>query len=216
MQAEFWHTRWKDKELGFNQSQPNPLMKKYFPTLKLKSNARVFVPLCGKSIDMLWLAQQGYRVIGVELSEIACTDFFKENELEHSVTLLETFSVFKSELITLLVGDFFNLTRTLVGDIDAVYDRAGLIALPLEMRHNYSSFLAKLLNDKSQMLLLTTVYNQSEMQGPPFSVNAQEVKKCYGKELSIKEIYHKEFSDIPKHLKAKGLLSAVEHVFHLS
>lgn len=215
MKNNYWHDRWQSNEIAFNQETPNVLLKKFFPELFLKPKARVFVPLCGKSIDMIWLVEQGYEVIGVELSELACVDFFKKSQLEYTVVMLDDFKCFKSESITLFSGDFFNVTKALIGDIDVVYDRAALIALPFEMRSKYTSFLMTLLSKHSEILLLTTSYEQNEMQGPPFSVNAQEVKEFYEKELLVSEIYQKAFSDIPKHLKAKGLFNAVEHVFHL-
>lgn len=216
MDKEYWLERWGSKSIGFNQAYPNALMQRYFDQLDLSLNATVLVPLCGKSIDMIWLASEGYNVVGVELSESACNDFFVENNLDYIREDAGDFSQFKSDNITLYAGDFFKLNKQLIANIDAVYDRAALIALPLEMRKRYCTFLFQLLPKQAQVLLLTTVYEQSQMLGPPFSVDDNEVHWLYGTYFDIDLLYQKDIRDIPAHLQAKGLIKAVEHVYHLS
>ncbi len=215
MDKQYWQQRWQCNEIGFNQSQPNPLMQRYFPKLDLKPGDRVFVPLCGKSIDMLWLAGQGYKVIGIELSSVACKAFFKENKIRAKITHSDDFVIYSSDVITLISGDFFKLDQSMLGKIDAVYDRAALIALPAEFRRLYSAHLAQLLETETKLLLITTSYDQAEMQGPPFSIDEHEVKALFSQHFNIEQLYSKPFSEIPAHLHAKGLLQATEQVYSL-
>lgn len=214
MNQEYWHQKWQTKEIGFNQSQPNKLLQRYFASLKLKPQSRVFVPLCGKSVDMLWLASQGYQVIGVELSPIACNAFFTENQIPVKITKLNDFTLYHGGEISIFAGDFFKLTQSLLKEIDAVYDRAALIALPLSTRKDYAKHLLELMIPSSVMLLITTAYNQNDMQGPPFSVDENEVISLYGTHFTIHQLYSKQF-EIPEHLQAKGLQRATEKAYAL-
>lgn len=212
MNKEYWHQRWQSKEIGFNQLQPNKLMQRYFPSLKLKPGCRIFVPLCGQSLDMLWLAEQEYQVIAVELSQLACTAFFKENNIPFTITKLSDFVVYTSQAITIFCGDFFKINRSILGKIDAVYDRAALIALPKEVRKSYSEHLIELA--VPMIFLITTVYKQNEMKGPPFSVDEDEVNAVYNAHFHINQLYSKQFN-VPEHLQAKGLTKAIEQAYHL-
>jgi thiopurine S-methyltransferase len=216
MKQEFWHQKWQSNQIGFNQLQPNHLLLQYFATLNLKPGSRVFVPLCGKSIDMLWLVSQGYEVLGVELSSIACTAFFNEQSIPVTVTHSDTFTVYHSEKITLLSGDFFDLNKKMLNKVDAVYDRAALIALPVELRQRYATFLMSLIEPGIPMLLITNRYDQNEMEGPPFSVDENEVASLYSEHFNIQQLYHQVVETIPKHLLAKGLITASEAVYYLS
>lgn len=215
MNKEYWHQKWQSKEIGFNQLQPNKLMQRYFPSLKLKPGYRVFVPLCGQSIDMLWLAGQGYQVIGVELSPIACSAFYKENKIPTKITEIDDFIVYRSDEITIFSGDFFKLNRSVLGKIDAVYDRAALVALPADIRDSYANHLIGLMDLETAMFLITTAYHQNEMQGPPFSINEDEVTALYSGHFYIQQLYSKPF-EVPAHLKDKGLLQATELAYSLT
>ncbi len=216
MKVDYWQQRWQLDEIGFNQSEPNELLQRYFSVLDLKPGDRIFVPLCGKSVDMIWLASQGYQVVGVEVRSIACEDFFNDNNMMADVTTTGNFTVFESEKIMLLAGDFFKLTKESLGKLNAVYDRAALIALPAEMRQRYVDHLTKLLDRDIKMLLITTSYVENAMKGPPFSVDEKEVESLYGAHFSIKQLYNKFIKVVPGHLKAKGLAEADEHVYYLS
>ena len=216
MEENFWHQKWQSNEIGFNQPQPNQLMQRYFPTSHLKPGDRIFVPLCGKSIDMLWLAGQGYKVIGIEISELACKAFFQENKIRVKITEAGDFIVYTSPEITLLTGDFFKLDTNHLGKIDAVYDRAALIALPAEVRQLYSAHLAQLVAPETKMMLIATSYDQTAMQGPPFSVDEKEVRALFGSHFDIKQLYSKPVSEVPAHLQDRGLQQATEQVYYLT
>lgn len=215
MQNEFWHEKWQSNQIGFNQSKPNQLLLQYFDTLNLRLGNRVFVPLCGQSIDMLWLVNQGYEVLGVELSPIACAAFFNEHSISVEILQQDRFTLYKSKKISLICGDIFDLTKIMLGKVDAVYDKAALIALPDELRQRYATFLMGLITHGTPMLLIAYTYDQKEMDGPPFSVDENELVALYGACFNIKLLHHQTAKSIPAHLREKGLTAASEEVYYL-
>lgn len=215
MQKEFWHEKWQSNQIGFNQPKPNQLLLQYFDTLNLRPGNRVFVPLCGKSIDMVWLASQGYEVLGVELSPIACSAFFNEHSIPVEVIQRDKFTIYKSKKISLISGDIFDLNKRTLGKVDAVYDKAALIALPDELRQRYATVLMNLITYKTPMLLITYIYDQNEMDGPPFAVDENKIVALYGAQFNIKLLCHQIAKDIPAHLREKGLTTASEEVYYL-
>lgn len=217
MNPEFWRARWQEKRIGFNQPNVNPLLIKYFTALNLPISSRVFVPLCGKSIDMVWLATQGYDVVGIELVESAIQEFFTEQAIAY--TIIEDANKpnikcytgkIAGQTIELWVADIFALAADNIGHVDAVYDRAALIAMPPEMRPKYSEQVRKLSNCTSQ-LLLTLNYDQNEWAGPPFSISQDEVQHYYSNHYQITEIEGK-----PSTLNAAPEMAVRECVWLLS
>lgn len=185
MDPEFWHERWETSRIGFHMDAVNPWLVSYWPTLEVGRGDRVFVPLCGKSLDMLWLLEQGYQVIGVEISQIAVEAFFSENRLEPLTEPAGRFTRWRYDVLEVLCGDFFDLDISLLGSLDATYDRAALIAMPTDMRPRYATHLAGLTERKTRELLITLEYNQLEMAGPPFSVSEDEVNRLFGNNYSV-------------------------------
>ena len=179
MEPDFWHQRWQQNLIGFHQAEGNPYLRQYWGELGVAAPARVLVPLCGKSYDLMWLHQQGYHVEGVELSELAVRAFFVEQGLTPHQHKVGEYSLWEGEGIRLWCGDFFKLTAAQLGPIDAVYDRAALIALPPPMRQAYVRQLQTLVGDVPH-LLVTLEYPQGQMDGPPFSVEAAEVARLFG------------------------------------
>jgi thiopurine S-methyltransferase len=178
MQVDFWHQKWEKNEIGFHLPEANPLLVKHFPTLQLKQGARVFLPLCGKTLDIAWLLAQGYRVVGAELSQIAIEDLFNGLCLIPTITKLGEITHYSTNNIDMFVGDIFKITVAMLDKVDAVYDRAAFVALPEDMRKAYSSHLMTLTN-KAPQLLICFAYDQSVHAGPPFSICADEVKQHY-------------------------------------
>lgn len=194
MNPEFWQHRWQENRIGFNQSAVNPLLIRYWSELNLPLGGRVFVPLCGKSIDMVWLASQGYDVVGVELVESAVQDFFGEQNIEptiHQHAKNLDIKCYQGKLldrkVELWVADIFALTSEDTGKIKAVYDKAALIALPADMRSNYSEQISEISGNAPQ-LLITLNYDQSKKDGPPFSINHEQVQQYYGSHYQIAEL----------------------------
>jgi len=175
MQPEFWHDRWSTGRIGFHRDAPLSLLVRHWPTLDLAPDTRVFVPLCGKSLDMAWLADCGHRVLGVELSELAVRQFFEARDLEPSIHDTAAGRHFMAGPYELIVGDAFALAADVLADCAAVYDRAALIALPPDLRRRYASTAWRRLPPGCRGLLVTLEYPQAEKAGPPFSVAADEV-----------------------------------------
>lgn len=178
MEANFWLQRWANQEIGFHLSEANVLFTRHFHALSLSQGQRLFLPLCGKTRDIHWLLSQGYQVAGAELSELAVKQLFEELDIQADVTQHGDLLKYSGPDLDIFVGDIFALTAEYLGGVDAVYDRAALVALPEPMRERYTEHLVKVTHNAPQ-LLISYAYDQSKMPGPPFSVTAQEVKQRY-------------------------------------
>ncbi|GAB6070980.1 thiopurine S-methyltransferase [Thiomicrorhabdus hydrogeniphila] len=205
MEANFWHKMWNSGVVGFHQPDVNHYLKTHWSKLSLQGKENVLVPLCGKSLDMIWLAQQGHSVLGIELSPKALDEFLAENNLSAETIEQGNHCGYKLPDMTLLCGDFFHLTKEQCSDIHVVYDRAALVALPPEMRKQYVKHLAEILPKNSQYLLITMEYDQTSMNGPPFSVTETEVIELFSTFAKVTKIEEQAF-------KRKGM-SALEKVF---
>ncbi len=179
MDPEFWLERWRNGHLGFHQGETNRALMSHWPALDAPSGSRVFVPLCGKSLDMVWLAGQGHAVVGAELSEIAVTAFFEILERSPEVREEAGFTVYTSGPYEIWCGDYFALPPEVTADIGAIYDRASLIALPPEMRPAYATQMSALNTSGAPALLLTIEYDQAIVAGPPHSVGRDEVDRLF-------------------------------------
>jgi thiopurine S-methyltransferase len=179
MEPEFWHQRWESNQIAFHEGQVNAYLAGHYEDLGLRSGETVFVPLCGKSVDLRWLADRGAHVLGVELSPIAVESFFAEHGLTPRTRKDGAFTVWESGPIRLLGGDYFALTPAHLAGVHAVYDRAALIALPPERRAAYVAQLDRVVPRPRRTLLVTLEYPQEQMQGPPFSVPEREVHTLF-------------------------------------
>ena len=210
MDHAFWHDKWDSNQIGFHQAYVNPLLVKHFDALGLKQGSRVFVPLCGKTRDMGWLMRQGCHFLGAELSERAVRDLFAEMDVQPDVTQLDAVKRYSAEGIDVFVGDVFAVDQTMLGSVDAIFDRAALVALPTEMRERYARHLIAITGNASQ-LLITFVYDQAQMTGPPFSIPLDEVNTHYGSEYDAQAL---EKRDVPGGFR--GNVPATETVWALS
>lgn len=194
MEADFWHDMWESGEVGFHQKEINAFLHKHWENLNLQSTETVLVPLCGKTLDMLWLADLGHEVLGVELSEKALQEFLTENNLTGAPVQHAHYCGYELEKITLLCGDFFKLSAEDAKDVVAIYDRAALIALPPEMRVAYAKHITELLPEGGQILQVIMTYDQSTMSGPPFSVTEEELNALYAENFEITPLETFSFS----------------------
>lgn len=215
MRAEFWHERWEKGEIGFHQPEFNVHMQAFMDQLGVKSGGHFLVPLCGKSLDLLWLAEQGYRVTGIELCERAAKDFFTENKLAYEVSCDAGTTIYRGDSIEIRCTDFFSVTLADLPEVGAVYDRASLVALPPEMRSAYPSHLASLMRSGTGMLLVTLDYPQEEMRGPPFSVTGNEVEQLFGRQYHVGFLWSEDCLVNEPRFRKKGLTRMDEHVFIL-
>ncbi len=179
MKSEFWHQKWTNDDIPFHESEANSLLQAHVERLGLTQGSRVFLPLCGKSRDIAWLLDRGFTVVGAELSELAINTLFADLGIIPQMTCLDEVIHYQANGIDMYVGDIFKVTANMLGNIDAVYDRAALVALPESMRKQYSAHLMKI-TALAPQLLITFEYQQALMQGPPFSINEAEVKQLYG------------------------------------
>jgi thiopurine S-methyltransferase len=150
-----WLQLWRERRTDFHQKAVNRLLTRFWPSLDHARGSRVFVPLCGKSLDMIWLAGQGHEVIGVELSSIAVKAFFRENHLQPVKRQAGKFTLWEHGNISILCGDYFSLDKTDLGHIDTVYDRAALTALPEDTRRLYVAQLRLIAPETADVFLLT-------------------------------------------------------------
>ncbi|ATZ73044.1 thiopurine S-methyltransferase [Idiomarina sp. X4] len=187
MEASFWHERWENQQIGFHRPEAHEMLRRYFKKVA-KPGATVFVPLCGKSNDMLWLLDNCYRVFGIELSDLAVKQFFSDNDLTPTVTQKGKFKEYALGELVIWVGDFFELTGKDLADVDAWYDRAAMVALPPEMRRHYVKQLSEQLPERAQGLLITLQYPAGFREGPPFSVSEGEVESGFGQRFSIEQL----------------------------
>ena len=184
MQPTFWHDRWQTNKIEFHEKNGNPLLVKHLDVLALAPGARVFVPLCGKTLDIGWLLAQGFRVVGLELVEAAIVQLFDELGVTPQITRHGALVCYRAENLDIFVGDFFALSQSSLGPVDAVFDRAAYVALPDDMRPRYGAHLTAITGAARQMLL-TFEYDQAQMPGPPFSVEGDEVAARYGGRFEV-------------------------------
>jgi thiopurine S-methyltransferase len=210
MEKDFWLEKWTKGEIGFHQSEYNKQLLKALSLLKKEVISTVFVPLCGKSLDLLAIKEYGYKVIGVELSEMACIDFFKENKIAFEVSEDGEFKKFVGRDLTLYCGDFFKLTREHLKDISLIYDRAALIALPKKLRNQYIEHLMSIAPKKINYILINLDYGEMEIHqerlGPPFSVTQKEIDHLITPYFKThQQISSKEMPCENPRVKAKGV-----------
>ncbi|TGK42419.1 thiopurine S-methyltransferase [Leptospira andrefontaineae] len=191
MERDFWLSRWKENNIPFHESEANPLLLKYFKELSIPKDSRIFIPLCGKTLDIAWFLSKGYRVAGAELAEMAIQQLFQELGVEPKISEEGKLTLYSANGIDIFVGDIFDLSKEVLGPVDAVYDRAAFVALPQETRIRYSSHLTQITNDAPQ-LLITFEYDQTKMAGPPFSISTEEVNLHYKSTFTLKNLASQE------------------------
>lgn len=216
MDAAFWQQRWRDRQIGFHQDRPSPLLLKHWPSLALPAASRVFVPLAGKTLDMAWFAAQGHRVLGVELSSLAVEEFFAEHGLQPQVETTRYGRHYRAGMIELICGDAFALDAEALADCSAVFDRAALIALPPPLRQRYADGLYSRLPQGCRGLLITLEYPQPEKQGPPFSVLEDEVRALYARDWSVRTLERRDILAQQPGFAAEGVTALETLVYQLT
>jgi thiopurine S-methyltransferase len=216
MQPEFWHERWRAGQIGFHQSAVDRNLREQWSRLELASGSRVFVPLCGKSLDLLWLLEQGHSVAGVELSAVALESLLMEHGIPATRRTLDRFDVYQAGNLQLYCGDFFALNPPLLGPVAAVYDRAALISWIPELRAGYVSHISALTRPGTRTLLVTLEYPQTQMKGPPFSVTADDVEHLYARNHAIQELSKHDVLATEPRLRSRGVTQLHEVSYRLT
>ena len=209
METSFWRDRWQSNDIGFHEKDTNPALIKYFKELSLKAGSRVFFPLCGKTRDIAWLISNGYRVVGAELVELAIEQLFDELKVKPKISELGQIKHYNAKSIDIFVGDIFHVSKEMLGAVDAIYDRAAIVALPEDVRKRYTKHLMEITNQAPQ-LVLSFEYDQKQMEGPPFSVSNEELRRHYDQKYRLTLL---ATTDIPDGIKGK--CAAKENVWML-
>lgn len=212
MDNEFWINAWDEGNIGFHQSKVNNFLENYAKKTFVK-NKNIFVPLCGKSLDMIWLKEQGHPVIGVEISKKAIIAFFNENSLSYTLEKTALFDIYLGENIKIYHGSFFDLKKEDVGDCD-IYDRASMVALPRDMRDNYSKKIIELASESTNILLQTFEHEEDIVIGPPFSISKNEVGRHYSEKFMIEELQRAK-RPLPERYKDVGVKKIEAILYHL-
>jgi len=163
------------------------------PTGTQQDTVRVLVPLCGKTVDLAYLARHPKvkQVIGVEGIGKAIEEFASENpelmvvpveEREKSSTQQQPFKIWTGKTILMLEGDFLELADAArSGQVDAIWDRAALVAVDPSVRELYVETHRRMLKPGGRILLSTYVRRSGDpTKGPPFSIDEDEVRRLYG------------------------------------
>ena len=194
-----WLEFWENNEINWHSDVVTQELEEYLGLLKLEPGNKVFFPLCGKSLDMIYLLNQGFSVVGVELSEIAIKQFFHENGLDYTITRVGKFDLYSAKNIEIYCGDFFSLSSKHLSDVKAVFDRKSLIALDRNLRQKYVKHLNDIISLGVRVLLITLHYPQHQMSGPPFSVEKSEVESLFSMAFIYQEL--ESFQDIENRSK---------------
>jgi thiopurine S-methyltransferase len=187
MDAGFWHRKWQRNDIAFHESDANRLLVAHYADWALPPGSRVFLPLCGKTLDIRWLLSRGHRIAGAELSPLAVEQLFAELGVTPAATEIGRTRLYHSEGIDVFVGDIFDLSFDVLGPVAAVYDRAALVALPADVRSCYAEHLIRL-TGAARQLLITFDYDQALLDGPPFSIGHDEVARHYGATYDVRQL----------------------------
>lgn len=216
MHPDFWHDRWRTGRTGFHLPAVHPALARLWPDLHVAPGSRVLVPLCGRSLDLLWLRDAGYRVTGVELSALAVESLHARHGIAARRRTRGAFDAYESPGLTLLCGDWFDLDTAATGRIDAIYDRAALVAWPPELQARYLGHLAALTPAAAPALLIAVEYLQTEMPGPPFSLEPATLTTLASGDWDIAELERREaLADEPR-MRERGLTRLQETAYRLT
>jgi thiopurine S-methyltransferase len=205
MDPDFWLKRWQNSEIGFHAAHVQPTLRQHWSRLGLTAGATVFVPLAGKSLDMTWLAQEGFNVVGCELSELAVDQFFAECGATPETRTVGTHTVKSSGNIEIWCGDFFTLSAATMPPLNAFYDRAALVAMPPSMQARYATQLSALMPPNAKGLLIGLDYNPQEMSGPPFAIPRSRVSELLSPTFDIDLIDARDGLAKAEHLAKRGV-----------
>lgn len=208
---EYWHNRWDKEQTGWHRAIYNDLLLKHWPSINAPSGGQVIVPLCGKSLDMLWLAEQGYNVVGLEMVEQAVQAFFEENKLETVSNEIGKHIKYSSPPFTIFQGDLFDLEAGVV-QADAWYDRAAMVALPNSLRENYVKQICQQTKPGASGLLITFAYPQEQMDGPPFALHDEDVLRFFADGFEVECLEKIDLEDE----KDRGLSNVTSTVFKIT
>jgi len=213
MRAKFWLDLWHKNEIAFHRAEHNTLLLEFWSQLGLAANDKIFVPMCGKSLDMRWLENAGHQVVGVELAQVAVETYFAEGDEHPERCVVDRFNCYRGNSTMVYQGDFFDLTAPLLMGVKGLFDRGALVALPPDMRFRYVDHLLRIVPDDTRILLITFEYDQQMVAGPPHAVLPEEVEALYGTRCDVQLLESIVTSALPGHFVEQGVPQAVESVY---
>ncbi len=205
MDHTFWLERWQKADIGFHQPAPHDLLERHWPAIGAARGSPVLVPLCGKSIDMVWLAEHGHSVIGTELAGVAVDQFFAERSRPPAAVIEGDFTVKRAGPYEIWSGDHLKLPAAVTRRIGAVYDRAALVAMPRVMQKTYADQLAALTPPGVPVLLVSLDYDPSLMEGPPFAITPRRIEELFGDDFRITLLEKRDGLATSRNLQKRGL-----------
>ena len=205
MEPDYWIEGWQQGRKGFDQTDPHRWLAQHWSTLQVDEDSTVFVPLCGKTVDMVWLADRGHSIIGVEVSEIAVDEFFAMVGLTPEIEEVGPLAVYRAGPYELWRGDLFEVPSPIFDRVDAVYDRASIVALPPDIRRRYAQTLTTQLRPDAPWFLVSFTYDQNEMSGPPHSVPLDEIDALFGEEFEIETLVDESVIERAAAMQERGL-----------
>ncbi|OWF35528.1 probable thiopurine S-methyltransferase [Mizuhopecten yessoensis] len=216
MSCKDWNERWGKKQTQFHMPKVHPMLSKCIDRLTDgKKNLRFFVPLCGKSMDLNWLLEQGHEVVGCDCSEAGCKEVFERDSIpyttEYRQNVKSTLLKATDRKLSLYVGDFFQLQRKELGEFDCVWDRGSLVAVPVKKRQEYADIILSIMTNETRYLLDCFLVNNDIFGGPPFNCTEEEVNKYIGHQCRVEKI--EERDAMTNWQKTWGLKSFVEEVY---
>ena len=215
MELKFWRERWKGNQIGFHQPEYNPWLVKYWDRLGVPDGSSVFVPMCGKSLDMRWLVKKGHPVRGIELIDLAIEAYFEEAGEPYERATADKLVKYQGPNTAILCGDFFELTAADLVGVSSVFDRGALVALPANVRGRYVDHLLRVIPEQTRILLVTLEYDQNLVAGPPFSVLPEELVVHYEERCSIEPLESKPTDLLPPKFAVQGVARAVEAAYQI-
>lgn len=216
LNPEFWNKRWRNEQIGFHRADANPWLIKYWDHVPVDKGSSVFLPLAGKTLDIAWLVEKGFPVKAIECSPIAVEAFFASQHWSVEKTSAAALPCWQHKAVDFYCGDYFVMSADMLTGVKAIYDRAALIAFPLEQRKHYVEKLLQLLPSRPPILLVTLEYPQDEIKGPPFTVPESEVHALYGADYDIKKLDEASLFATESRWRKMGLSSMDEKVFLLT
>lgn len=216
MEEQFWKDAWTNRRIGFHMPEYNKFLEHFITNSKIDKSQVALVPLCGKTLDMIYLRDQGFKVVGIEIATQATEEFFSENKIEHTIREAGEYTIYESNSLTIICGDILNVTSELTGNIGFIYDRAATVALPPAMRAQYFSKLKELSQEKTELLLITGHSLVEDLIGPPFSVPKEEIELAYKPTSSHFEILNEKKGRInSSRLRDQGITERVMVAHHI-
>jgi thiopurine S-methyltransferase len=215
MEPKFWLERWQRADIGFHQAIAHDFLERHWSALAVPKTAQVFVPLCGKSLDMVWLADRGHSVLGSELSELAVDQFFSERSRAPATVKESEFTVKRAGPYEIWCGDHFKLEPAVTRRIGGVFDRAALVAMPHVLQEAYAAQLTALTPSGVPVLLVALNYDPSEMEGPPFQIGPEQIEALFARAFQIEVLERRDGLAASQNLRKRGLTALEETAIRL-